>query len=512
MERLHIRQREEHPIIQAVGDIFLDAALEWTEVYQSNLVNFPLAKSRVRREMQINPRFKEFIETCRRHPLAHRHELDSFLYRPTARLQRYHLHFEAIIKKTEATNEDRASLTQAMEIIDAQCKDAQIGVASTETKVKIRDFAWGLANKRNKATIDMDLLHPERQLVHQGRVLRKPDFTDFEWTDLQAVLFDNYLIVVKPKKVEQGDITSPRYILAKRPIPVEMIELSGFNDASVSRSIGLSNFHIRERDTRDLWPFTVQHIGGKMEPLTLFSVSKEGREEWKKKLDEAMGLRSAVQDANKVFESHVLSDNIFAVPSASSIDPDRPPQGVDSSVFHGKVTCAVPFATADGRRLVAIGCSDGVWIGLRNDPRSLRKVLHLKLVSQCAVLEPFGIFVVLADKVLISYSLEALVPSSGGGASQSSPRPPQKLSGNRDVVFFSVGVLKERTLLVYMKRRANECVFRALEPVMNAPRADQGRSGGGLFGRFGKDTKNPDWFRIYKVSVLNFWCFYQICR
>ncbi len=45
-----------------------------------------------------------------------------------------------------------------------------------------------------------------------------------------------------------------------------------------------------------------------------------------------------------------------------------------------------------------MGCADGVWIGLRNDPKSLRKVLHLKYVTQCAVLESFGIFVVLADK------------------------------------------------------------------------------------------------------------------
>ncbi len=82
-------------------------------------------------------------------------------------------------------------------------------------------------------------------------------------------------------------------------------------------------------------------------------------------------------------------------------------------------------------------------IGAAQRPKSLRKVLHLKYVTQCAVLESFGIFVVLADKVLISYSLEALVPTTS--SSNSSLRPPQKLSGNRDVLFFNVGVLKDRT-------------------------------------------------------------------
>lgn len=58
-----------------------------------------------------------------------------------------------------------------------------------------------------------------------------------------------------------------------------------------------------------------------------------------------------------------------------------------------------------------MGCHEGVWIGLRHDPKckprlwnqllivALRKVLHVKAVTQCAVLEDFGIFLVLADKV-----------------------------------------------------------------------------------------------------------------
>ena len=76
-------------------------------------------------------------------------------------------------------------------------------------------------------------------------------------------------------------------------------------------------------------------------------------------------------------------------------------------------------ATADGRALVAIGCAEGVWIGFRHDSRcpyshilcsskltnvslAMRRVLHLKMVTQCAMLEDFGMFLVLADKVLFT--------------------------------------------------------------------------------------------------------------
>ena len=60
-------------------------------------------------------------------------------------------------------------------------------------------------------------------------------------------------------------------------------------------------------------------------------------------------------------------------------------------------------ATVDRRLLVAVGCEEGVWIGLRHDPRSLRKVLHVKAVTNIAVLEEFGIFLVLQDKVSVDH-------------------------------------------------------------------------------------------------------------
>ena len=84
------------------------------------------------------------------------------------------------------------------------------------------------------------------------------------------------------------------------------------------------------------------------------------------------------------------------------------------------------------------------------------------------MLEDFGIFLVLADKVclftsaelsflniglqaLFAYHIEALVPSSPHGAHTS--QVPQKLSGTKDVHFFSVGTLQGRTLIVYMKKK-----------------------------------------------------------
>jgi len=52
---------------------------------------------------------------------------------------------------------------------------------------------------------------------------------------------------------------------------------------------------------------------------------------------------------------------------------------------------------------------------------------------------------------LFAYHIEALVPSSPGAANAS--QTPQKLSGNKDVQFFTVGNLNGRTLVIYMKKK-----------------------------------------------------------
>ena len=83
------------------------------------------------------------------------------------------------------------------------------------------------------------------------------------------------------------------------------------------------------------------------------------------------------------------------------------------------------------------------------------------------MLEEFGIFLVLADKVsfydvipkslltqlqsLFAYHIEALVPSSAHASPAS--QVPQKLNGSKDVHFFRVGTLHNRTLVVYMKKK-----------------------------------------------------------
>src|SRR5258708_20979213 len=145
---------------------------------------------------------------------------------------------------------------------------------------------------------------------------------------------------------------------------------------------------------------------------------------------------------SKLFQVVTFSSDMFA-------DPLIPEKGllqskveVEESTLSGKVNCSLTFskqlgstgvshnliwaadfviptiASTDGRTCLAIGCAEGLWIGYRDDSQcercapviytvcysgtsitALRRVLDLKMVTQCAVLEESGIFLVLANKV-----------------------------------------------------------------------------------------------------------------
>jgi len=80
LEILHVRQREQGPVIQQVGDILLEAATEFRKSYPAYVGNYPLAEKRLRHEQETNLEFRIFIEVSR--PINHPNELLSILFSP----------------------------------------------------------------------------------------------------------------------------------------------------------------------------------------------------------------------------------------------------------------------------------------------------------------------------------------------------------------------------------------------------------------------------------------------
>ncbi|KAF7371040.1 hypothetical protein MSAN_00738200 [Mycena sanguinolenta] len=500
IEKLHEIQREQHPRIRSITEPLLDAALNFREAYLDYIPNYPIAAYRIDDEMANNPSFKAFVEISVRHQDAHRLDMKNFITRPIPRLLRYELLLKGILEETPADHSDQYTIPQLLEIIKSLGKESEPGVESAKQKVELWRYNSNIVFKPGES-IDMDLLDENRSLIYAGKLLRQPE-SGRTWNELYVLLFDNYLVMTKPK--EKDGVT--RYNVVKRPIPLDLLTLVNFKDPPAQRSTGLLR-NLRGRDaggengvsegptdSRNVFPCTIHHNARAGGSHILYAESAQARAEWQQKLQEALGLRHVVQESNKVFELEMLSTDTFLVPSL--VTPATQPAYHENSLT-GKVTCSVPFTTTDGRGLVAIGCAEGVWIGFRHDSRSMRRVLHLKMVTQCAMLEDFGIFLVLADKSLFAYHIEALVPSSPQSVHAS--QTPQKLNGN--VQFFSVGSLLGRTLVIFMKRKNVESIFHVVEPIIDKIN-ERAKAPAGIGSRFGFRQPKADWFRPYRDFFL----------
>lgn len=350
-------------------------------------------------------------QQCYKNPLANRRDINHFIYRPIARLLRYKLLLDAVLKATvkdgPPDHEDIKTIPQVMEVIHNLAQAGQKGVDINNAKVQLWDLKTTLDGGKfgPRVVRDLDLLQPMRELIHKGKVYRQPEGTIGAWSELHLLLFDNYFVLVKQGKSKNKD-SPPRYTINRRPVPLELLSLGDFSQPSQNRSIGVLNkiggkTHNSEgkeqtqSDSRQVWPFTFSITGAGLSSgqYTLWTDSDEARRKWHERLKHAKVLRTEVNEAGKVFELTPLSLDTFYMAPGYGAHPHA------NQEYTGRVTCSVPFVTVDRRNLVAVGCEQGVWIGVQRDPPSLRKVLHVKSVTQIAVLEEFGIFLVLADKV-----------------------------------------------------------------------------------------------------------------
>ncbi|WFD43859.1 Rho guanine nucleotide exchange factor [Malassezia psittaci] len=448
-DRLQERQREQSPLVETVGDLVVEAALEWGSAYTTYVQHYPVALHTLKHTVATSARMAKFVDDCRRDPASNRHPLENFLFRPPARLQRYHLHLESIVKYTEPDNSDHEQLMLAMEVIDEQCKVAQAGVEAAEQRLLVDEFATRLEAKRPDCEVDLDLSDPKRKVLHHGIVFRRPDAFDFEWKEMEAILLDNYLVLAKRKSPssnlsteQSGEKVGVHLVYNIKPVPVGLVEASGFQEPSISR--GHLNRRLMPGDMTDMYPFTL-HLPAR-EPLLLYVATAQQRAEWHQHFLSVVAATQAHEALHSPFQRERLCEKLFG----NTYEGPLP-----------RITCAATFYLPDQTRMLAVGTSDGVWIALHGQSRSFHKVLHLRGVTHCAVLQEQGQFLLLAERSLIAYDLEALVPSRGPPTKVM----PQKLSGNRDVLFFATGFINDKQLLVYGKKRTAETSVRILELV-----------------------------------------------
>ncbi|KAK1231887.1 Rho guanine nucleotide exchange factor [Marasmius sp. AFHP31] len=156
----------------------------------------------------------------------------------------------------------------------------------------------------------------------------------------------------------------------------------------------------------------------------------------------------------------------------------------------GKVACALPFNAPDGSRLIAIGGDEGVWVGHKEDPQSLTRLLKSKNVTQIAIHEDIGVFYVLAEQSLVAYPIEAMLPSS-------TPNPlAQRLK--RYINYFSIGIQEGKHLVVGAKSSSLSTTFVALEAVVDTIK--DARTG--VATSPAVRSERSDWFKTHREFYM----------
>ncbi|KAK9243811.1 CNH domain-containing protein [Lipomyces tetrasporus] len=272
----------------------------------------------------------------------------------------------------------------------------------------------------------------------------------------------------------------------------------------------------KDDDADKLYPFRLEHLGRKGSRYTLYVASANDRREWCKCIETAKrGFAVRMQSFRaEPFCLEVISDLAFGYGSEDKI-PEIPVQSTVGVVeralrdaefdigeaakqslhvlINSNVNCAATFypddlgARASVNRSVTaymqasvrkpyalVGCDWGVYLSDGSSPRFWVPILSLTKVKQINILPEFGIAVILANKTLMAYDIEALLAANPMEIAGVSPTmhpskrieewlarrgtqherislTPQQIS-RYEFTGFSVGVLRGRTIIVGFKK------------------------------------------------------------
>lgn len=211
-EALLQRQREQGPVIQNIGDVVINAALDWGPAYCHYARYYPFADATIKAEKARNTTFDQFLTAFTRRPATRKLAVHSYQTRITIRLQRYILLLKGILKQTPEDNADRPALLQAIDIIDQQCKESDAAVAASEAVLECRRYHKELVGQDGYLSVclgcsglfqafadviicvqDLQLLDDQRKLIKKGKMYRRSESSGFnDWSTLHVILFDHF--------------------------------------------------------------------------------------------------------------------------------------------------------------------------------------------------------------------------------------------------------------------------------------------------------------------------------
>ncbi|KAJ6620583.1 CNH domain-containing protein [Mycena sp. CBHHK59/15] len=433
-DALNKRQRA-YAVVEKIGDIFMDA-VPYFEPFVSYGAHQLYGKYEFEKEKSANPAFAAFVEMTERLPESRKLELNAYLTKPTTRLARYPLLLEAVLKHTPDDSPDKTMLP--------------LVVAQVRTFLsRVNEESGRAENRFNLAQLESQLIFKpgervDLRLLEDGREM------------VQVYLFDHALLFAKQAKTKQHE----QFRVYRRPIPLELLLIAASDDGTNTNGNGKDTVRghrarqglVRKSSYGSLAPrgsthppalrpdvkgqhwISFTHLGRKAYNLVLWANSPLAQRKWVEHIAKQQG---AMRERSMVFDTVALSEGFFSGPN--------------------KVNCAAPFS--GGRRIV-YGTDDGVYLSdLREINKDPMKVLALLDVFQVDVLEDYQLLIVLSERQVITFPLDALNPMDPVAGLKRAKRIATHAS------FFKAGFCLGRVLVCIVKSSQLSSTFKTLEPI-----------------------------------------------
>ncbi|KAF8603877.1 CNH-domain-containing protein [Ceratobasidium sp. AG-I] len=440
------KRQNAYPIVETIGDIFAELVPHFEPFVQYGKHQL-YGKYEFEKEKASNPAFAAFVEAVERLPVSRKLELNGYLTKPTTRLARYPLLLEVVLKNTPEDSVDRVAIPKVVKIVREFLGRVNEESGKTENRFNLLQLDKGLVFQRGEE-VDLKLTDERRQLVYKGPLKRRGGTTN-ENGDLQIFLFDHALLMVKSKMVNKHE----QLKVFRRPIPLELLVVSTPEENAaragrprttlIRRNSNGSTANgtpppaapLRPDSQKSGYQLTVSHLGKKGFSLTLWAPTVVARRKW---VENITAQQEAMRERSMVFDTFMLSEEVF--------------------VGDAKVNCAVPY---DYGRRIAYGTDVGVYFQTLGEGRNRTpmKVLDLPDVQQIDVLEEYQLLVVLSERSVLTFPLDALESNDPVGGMKRMKRISSHTS------FFKAGHCLGRTLVCVVKASSLSSTIKTLEPI-----------------------------------------------
>ncbi|KAI8062883.1 hypothetical protein BC940DRAFT_307979 [Gongronella butleri] len=197
-----LNRQKESTIVHAIGDIMLDFVVDF-EPYVYYGARQHEAKHALEQERAINPDFDRFTNQTERHPRSKKLELNGYLTKPTTRLGRYSLLLGEILKRTPPNHPDHDNISKTIDTIKQFLIRVNAQAGRMKNRFDLEQLHQHLTFKSKSDVINLDLLKEGRVLLKEG-ILRKSASTDS--TEYHVILLDHYVLITKTKLSRGGTV------------------------------------------------------------------------------------------------------------------------------------------------------------------------------------------------------------------------------------------------------------------------------------------------------------------